>query len=79
MPPAAAPGPHAHPAPGPASDAAEPAIVDPAVAARKREEARIRGAEMAAWQEERRRRRRLIAFGVLAAAAGGVALWWYLF
>ncbi len=56
-----------------------PAFVDPVVASRKREEARIHGTEMAAWHDQRRRRRQLVILGLITAIAAGVAAWWYVF
>jgi hypothetical protein len=56
----------------------EPAYVDPHVAARKREEARIRAAEQLALEAAAARRRRLILFGIIAVIAAGVGLFiWY--
>ena len=56
----------------------DPAYVDPAVAASKREQARIRAAEQMALEDAKRRRTRTIILLVIAAAALLVLLWWML-
>jgi hypothetical protein len=55
---------------------AEPAYVSPEVAARKREEARVRAAELAAIDDARRSRRNIIiVVAIVLVVAIGLALW----
>lgn len=55
---------------------AEPAYVSPEVAARKREDARVRAAELAAIEDARRRKRNLIVIvAVVVVAMIGIVVW----